>query len=148
MYQLRETLFNKFDSFGITYTENQKLFSNMAIFDFESIRLEDENFNDTETTISNGKLVAISVSILSNLLPEPFFFCALSPGDLVLSFIEALEILATQSKAQMNMNFLQIETATKSQLARNIITLNQHRSHSVVIEVGDGNSRNSSTQFI
>ena len=37
MYQLRETLFEKFDSFGIPYTENQKLFSNMAIFDFEPI---------------------------------------------------------------------------------------------------------------
>ena len=37
VYQIRETLFDKLDSFGIKYTSEQKLFENLAIFDFESI---------------------------------------------------------------------------------------------------------------
>ena len=35
VYQIRETLFDKLDSFGIKYTSGQKLFKNLAIFDFE-----------------------------------------------------------------------------------------------------------------
>ena len=37
VYQIRETLFDMLDSFGIKYTSEQKLFKNLAIFDFESI---------------------------------------------------------------------------------------------------------------
>ena len=37
MYQLRELLFDKLDSFGNLNTGNQKLFNSMAIFDFESV---------------------------------------------------------------------------------------------------------------
>ena len=37
VYQIRETLFAKPDSFGVKYTSDQKLFKNLAIFDFESI---------------------------------------------------------------------------------------------------------------
>ena len=37
VYQLREALFDKFDSFGIQYTDDQKLFTNLVVFDFESI---------------------------------------------------------------------------------------------------------------
>ena len=37
VYQIRETLFDKLDSFGINYTSEQKIFKNLAIFDFESI---------------------------------------------------------------------------------------------------------------
>ena len=36
VYQLREMLFDKLDSFGIQYTDDQKLFTNLAVFDFES----------------------------------------------------------------------------------------------------------------
>ena len=35
VYQIRETLFDKLDSFGIKYTSEQKLFKNFAISDFE-----------------------------------------------------------------------------------------------------------------
>ena len=48
--QSRGTLFDKLDPFGIPHTDNQKLFNNMAVFDFESICVEDENLKDTETT--------------------------------------------------------------------------------------------------
>ena len=34
VYTLRETLFDKLDSFNIPYTDDQKLFKNLAVFDF------------------------------------------------------------------------------------------------------------------
>ena len=37
VYQLREMLFDNMDSFDIQYTDDQKLFTNIAVFDFESI---------------------------------------------------------------------------------------------------------------
>ena len=37
VYQLRETLFDQLDSFDIQYTDDQKLFNNLAVFDFEPI---------------------------------------------------------------------------------------------------------------
>ena len=35
VYQLREILFDKLDSFNIPYSDDQKLFQNIATFDFE-----------------------------------------------------------------------------------------------------------------
>ena len=75
VYQLKETLFDKLDSFNIPYTDEQKLFKNVAIFDFESICVQEDDFKDTETTRWIGKHVPISVSISSNLLQEPIFIC-------------------------------------------------------------------------
>ena len=51
VYQIRETLFEKLDSFGIKYTNEQKLFKNLAVFDFESICVQEETFRDKITTI-------------------------------------------------------------------------------------------------
>ena len=59
IYQIRETPFDKLDSFGIKYTSQQKLFKNLAIFDFESICVQEESFNDTKTTTWIGKYVPI-----------------------------------------------------------------------------------------
>ena len=42
VYQLRETLFDKLDSFNIQYTDDQKLF-NRAVFDFESMCIPKNN---------------------------------------------------------------------------------------------------------
>ena len=61
VYQLRKTLFDKLDSFGIQYTDDQKLFTNLAVFDFESICIPEEKFKNTETTTWIGKHVPISV---------------------------------------------------------------------------------------
>ena len=36
VYHIRETLFDKLDSFSIKYTSEQKLFENLKMFDFES----------------------------------------------------------------------------------------------------------------
>ena len=44
VYQLRETLFDKLDSFDIQYTDDHKPFSNLAVFDFESICIPEEKF--------------------------------------------------------------------------------------------------------
>ena len=49
VYQLRRTLFDKLDSFGMPYTDNQTILNNMAAFDFELICVEDENLKVTET---------------------------------------------------------------------------------------------------
>ena len=117
VYQLRETLFDKLDSFDIQYTDDQKLFKNIAVFDFESICIPDEKFKNTETTTWIGKHVPISVSISSNLIAEPLFLCNSIPRDLVESFIDAVEGLATKSKTQMKLKFLEVETAIKSKLS-------------------------------
>ena len=61
VYQIRETLFDTLDSFGIKNTSQQKLFKNLAIFDFESICVQEESINDTKTTTWIGKHVPISV---------------------------------------------------------------------------------------
>ena len=113
VYQIRENLFDKLDSFGIKYTSEQKLFKNLAIFDFESICVQEETFRGTITKTWIGKQVPISVSISSNLKEEPIFLCKSDPHHLVASFIGVLENLASQGKTKMKNLFLDIETAMK-----------------------------------
>ena len=127
-YQLRETLFDKLESFDIQYTDDHKLFNNLAVFDFESICIPEEKFKNTETTTWIGKHVPISVSISLNLMTMPIFLCNFNPRNLVESFIDAVEGLATQSKAQMKLKFPEVETAIKSKLARTLESLNERRS--------------------
>ena len=69
MYQLRKTLFDKLDSFGIQYTDDQKLFGNLAVFDFESICIPEEKFKNTETTIWIGKQLQEHLERYCNVLP-------------------------------------------------------------------------------
>ena len=57
----------------------------------------------------------------------PKFLCNSNPRNLVESFIDAVEGLATQSKAQMKSKFLKIETAIKSKLSRTLEPLNERR---------------------
>ena len=127
VYQIRETLFDKLDSFGIKYTDDQKLFTMLAVFDFESICIPEEKFINTVTTTWIGEHVPISVSTSSNLIAKPKFLCNSNPRDLVESFLDAVEGLATQSKAQMKLKFLEIETAIKSKLTRTLESLNERR---------------------
>ena len=63
VYQIQETLFDKLDSFGIKYASQQKHFKNLAVFDFESICVQENSFKDTKTTTWIGEHVPISVSI-------------------------------------------------------------------------------------
>ena len=155
VYQLRETLFDKLDSFDIQYTDDQKLFENLAVFDFESICIPEEKFKNTETTTWIGKHVPISVSISSHLIAKPTFLCNSNPRDLVESFIDAVEGLATQSKAQMKLKLLEVETAIKSKLTRTLESLNERRyCNQRIFEFkdhcfeDDNEEKDASTQFL
>ena len=110
VYELRETLFEKLAAFNIPYKKEQKLFMNSAFSDFESICVKEDSYKQTETTTWIGKHVPISVFISSNLIPEAIFLCNANPRHLILSFITALEGLATQSKAQMKLNFIELQS--------------------------------------
>ena len=130
-------------------------FSNLAVFDFESICIPEEKFKNTETTTWIGKNVPILVSISSNLIDKPIFLCNSNPRDLVESFIDAVEGLATRSKAQMELKFLEIETAIKSKLTRTLESLNEHRCRNQrVFEFDDhcfkddNEEKDASTQFL
>ena len=57
VYQIRQTLFDKLDSFDIKSRSEQKLFKNLAVFDFESICVQEESFKNTKTTTWLGKHV-------------------------------------------------------------------------------------------
>ena len=63
VYELRETLFEKLDAFSIPYKNEQKLFKNLTIIDFESICVKEDSYKQTETTTWIGKHVPISDSI-------------------------------------------------------------------------------------
>ena len=101
------------------------MFKSMAIFNFESICVKEESYRQTETTTWIGKHVPISVSISSNLIPEPHFLCNANPHHLISSFITALEGLAAQRKAQLNLNFIEVEAAIKIKLCAVLEQLNQ-----------------------
>ena len=128
VYQLGETLFEKLDSFNIPNKEDQKFFKNSAVFDFESICKKEETYKETETTKWIGKYLPISDSISSNLIPEPIFLCNSDPRHLVSSFVSTLEGLATQSKAQMKLRFIEVETAIKIKFSSILQQLNQRHS--------------------
>ena len=116
------------DSLNSPYREDLKLFKNLAVFDFESIGNKEETYKETETTKWIGKHVPISVSISSNLRPEFTFLCTSDPRNHVSSFVSTLEGLATQSKAQMKLRFIEAETAIKIKLSSILQQLNQRHS--------------------
>ena len=96
---------DKLDGFGMGYEEEQKLFKNLAVFGFESIYVPSNELKDTNTTTWIGKHETIFVSIFSNLLQEPIFLCNKDPKTLIVSFVEALEKLASKNKAEMLQKF-------------------------------------------
>ena len=126
-HQIREKFLDKLDSFDIQNTDDQKLSNIIAVFDFESICILEEEIKNTETTTWIGKHVPISISIPPNLIAMPIFLWKSNPRDLGESFIYAVEGLATQSKNQMELKFLEVETAFKSKLTRNLESLNDLR---------------------
>ena len=52
VYQLRETLFEKLDSFNTRYREDRKFFKNLVVFDFESICVKKETYKKLK--LQNG----------------------------------------------------------------------------------------------
>ena len=125
--ELREALFEKLDAFNISYKNEQKLFKILATIDFESICVKEDSYKQIETTTWIGKHSPISVPISSNLIPEPIFLCNANPHHLISSFITALEGLATQSKTQMKLNFIEVKTTIKIKLCAILEQLNQRR---------------------
>ena len=73
------------------------------------------------------KNVPITVSISSNLIPEPNFLCNANFHHLISSFFTSLEGLATQCEAQMKLNFIEVKTAIKIKLCARLEQLNQRR---------------------
>ena len=88
------------------------------------------------------------VLLSSNLIDERIFLHDPNPCDLVSFFFDDLFNLATQSSAQMKMNFFQFDTVRN---CRHLLILEspyQRRSPCVGIEAEDNNSENSSTQLL
>ena len=62
----------------------------------------------------------------------PRFLCISRPRDLVdliESLFDTIDGLATESKTQMKLIFLEVETAIKSKLTRTLESLNERRCH-------------------
>ena len=154
VYELRETLFGKLDAFNIPYRNEQKLFKNLAKFDFECICVKQDLYKQTKTTPWIGKHVPVSVSISSNLIPEPIFLCNANPHRLILPYTTALEGLAAQGKAQMKLNFIEVEIAIKTKLCPILEQLNQRRNRAERVQnvvddcIVEEEEKNLSTQFL
>ena len=92
--------------------------------------------------------------ISSNLIPEPIFHCNANPHHLPSSFITALEGLATQSIAQMKLNFFEVETAIKIKLCAILEQLDQRRNQAERVSklvddcIVEKEEKGSSTQFL
>ena len=62
---------------------------------------EEKETTGTETTIRIEKHIPTAVSISSNLRPDPVVFSSSNPRELLLSFVNALEISATEAETRM-----------------------------------------------
>ena len=152
VYQIRQSLFDRLVSFGIRYTSEQKLFKRLAMFEIESICVQEETFIDTNATTWIREHVPISVSISSNPVEEPIFLCKSDPHHLVASCIGAPENLASQSKAKMKNLFHDIETTIKFKLGNILEKLSQRhtRRQQAIFDMSQDDCDNeigASTQF-
>ena len=135
-YTVSETIFEKLDGFNIPYNEDYKLFSNVAIFDFESICVPTAELKATETTTWMGKHVPISVSISSNLQDDLFLLREKVPEFLINAFVSSLELLAEKCKLQMRTMFQEIENIVNDRVKKIFDKLNA-RSLTKRLEVFD-----------
>ena len=74
-YTLREKLLEKLDAFIITYTQEEKLFSNAAIFDVESIWVLTDDLKATEKLLELENISPFPSKISSNSPDDPIFLC-------------------------------------------------------------------------
>ena len=128
VYTLLETLFDKLDRFGISYNDDQKLFQNLAIFEFESVCVPTEVLKDLNTTNWIGKHEPLSVSISTNLIKEPVFLCDKDPKTLNLCFVEALEELANKNKTEMLCKIASTQEIINSRVIATFEKLNERKS--------------------
>ena len=122
VYELCETLFEKLEGFNLPVSEDNKLFKNLAIFDFESICVPTEELKETQTTTWIGKHFPISVSISSHLIDEPIFLYNKDPQNLIIDFVSNLQLLAEKSKLEMRTKFQDIEGAVNERMKRSLIS--------------------------
>ena len=87
--------------------------------------MQEESFEDTDTTKWIGKLIPISVSITTNLVEEPIFLCNSHPHHFVTSPIGAPEKLALQNKTKKKNLFFDIKTTIKIKLGSILEKLTQ-----------------------
>ena len=99
----------------------------MAKFDFELFCKQGDKYRDTDTTAWIGNHVSISVSVSFNLTNQTIFLCNSIHRALIESFVDAIDGLATQRKAQMELKVLEIGTSVKSKLIQIFSTLGQRR---------------------
>ena len=125
VYELRKTLFEKLEGFNLPVSEGNKLFINLAIFDFESICVPTEELKETQTTTWIGKHVPISVSISSNLIVEPIFLYNKDPQNLIIDFVSNLELLAENSKLEKRTKFQDFEVAVNERMKKIFDQLNE-----------------------
>ena len=125
VYELRETFFEKLEGFSLPVSKGNKLFNNLAIFDFESICVPPEELKATQTTTWLGKHVPISVSISSNLIDEAIFLYNKDPQNLIIDFVSNLELLAEQSKLEMRKKFQGIEVVVNEKMKKIFDQLNE-----------------------
>ena len=118
VYKLRETLFEKLESFNIPFSKDDTLFNNPAIFDFESICVPSDELKATQTTTVIGKHVPISESISSNPIDEPIFLYNKDPQKFVIDFVIKLEFLAEKSKLEVRTKFQDIERVMKERMSK------------------------------
>ena len=72
---MRDALFDKLDSISILYTNDQKLFWKLELFNLKANCLHEDKNRHTETTNQMGRHVPFSGLVSSNMTDEPFF-CA------------------------------------------------------------------------
>ena len=125
VYELRETLFEKLEGVNLPVSEDNKLFNNLAIFDFESICVPTEELKETQTTTWIGKHVSISVSTSSNLIDDPIFLYNKDPQNLIIDFVSNLELLAEKSKLEMRTKFQDFEVAVNERTKKIFDQLNE-----------------------
>ena len=118
-------LFEKLEGFSLPFSEGNKLFNNLAIFDFQSVCVPTEEPKETQTTTWIGKHVPISVSISSNLIDEPIFLYNKDPQNLITDFVSNLELLAEKSKLEMRTKFQDIEVAVNERMKKIFDVLNE-----------------------
>ena len=127
---MNATPFEKFDFFNIPYPDKKKLLAKAAIFHSETMCvLEEEDITGTETTTWIEKHIPTAVSISSNLRPDPDVFRSSNPRELISSFVDALENLATEFKTQMRAQFFEAENLINSKLSRVMESLNDLQSN-------------------
>ena len=102
--------------FGITVPEEYRFFKILAVFDFESICVTENNPESKNSTTCVGKHEPISVSTTSNLLKTPIFLCDPEPIKVVTQSVDALENLANESRDQMQPQFADVTSAVCEKL--------------------------------